>query len=246
MSLLSQLGKDFVRSAVKQVGRDGGKIISNHVYGDAHSTHVREIRSDEPISDVEFKYMKSDKVMDLEGREKAEAAGYSCKTLHHWGAGCCTIFFIPAILFSAIAATGNMYSIAYFFGIVLVIRAVVKFFKSKVVISKTYTEGAYVRDRRYKGGARYAGMQSYDHQLTAKIKPNELKECRIYALVYLIVALSFFKIDYVIDYVLRPIKHQLVLFSDYIEEENRKRDERRSAESDTIQMVVPDQESTNL
>lgn len=246
MGLLSQLGKDFVRSAVKQVGRDGGKIISNQIYGDAHSTPVRNVDSDQPISDVEFKYMKTDKVLDLEGREKAEAAGYSRKNLHHYGAGCCTVFFIFAMLFGSVAAAGGMKGVAYFFGLILVIRAVVKFFKSKVILSKTYTEGSFVQDRRYKSGSRYAGLQSFEHQLNAKIRPSELKECRIYALVYLIAALSFFKVDFVLNSVLRPIKHQLVQFSDYIDEENKKRDERSSAESDTIQMVVPDQESTNL
>lgn len=40
-SYLGKLAKGFVRSAVNQVGRDGGRVISNQVYGDAHSTPVR-------------------------------------------------------------------------------------------------------------------------------------------------------------------------------------------------------------
>ena len=35
------LGKGFIRSAVNQVGRDGGKVISNNLYGNAHSTPIR-------------------------------------------------------------------------------------------------------------------------------------------------------------------------------------------------------------
>jgi hypothetical protein len=38
---VKQLAKGFVRSAVNQVGRDGGKVISNKVYGDKHSRPVR-------------------------------------------------------------------------------------------------------------------------------------------------------------------------------------------------------------
>lgn len=38
-----QLAKGFVRSAVNQVGRDGGKVISNKVYGDRHSKPVRVV-----------------------------------------------------------------------------------------------------------------------------------------------------------------------------------------------------------
>lgn len=41
MSFLPSLLKSFLRSAVNQVGRDGGRVISNRVYGDQHSIPVR-------------------------------------------------------------------------------------------------------------------------------------------------------------------------------------------------------------
>src|SRR5690606_919790 len=47
MSFLNNLAKGFVRSAVNQVGRDGGKVISNQVYGNAHSTPVRIVSSNQ-------------------------------------------------------------------------------------------------------------------------------------------------------------------------------------------------------
>lgn len=40
MSFLGSLAKGFIRSAVNQVGRDGGKVISNNVYGNSHSTPI--------------------------------------------------------------------------------------------------------------------------------------------------------------------------------------------------------------
>ena len=39
----TQLFQGFVKSAVNQVGRDGGKVISNRVYDNAHSTPIRGI-----------------------------------------------------------------------------------------------------------------------------------------------------------------------------------------------------------
>ena len=33
MSFVKNLAKGFVRSAVNQVGRDGGRVISNSIYG---------------------------------------------------------------------------------------------------------------------------------------------------------------------------------------------------------------------
>ena len=41
MSFLNNLLKGFIRSAVNQVGRDGGRVISNQLYGDAHASPVR-------------------------------------------------------------------------------------------------------------------------------------------------------------------------------------------------------------
>jgi hypothetical protein len=40
MTFLSNLAKGFVRSAVNQVGRDGGKVISNKIYHGNHGTPV--------------------------------------------------------------------------------------------------------------------------------------------------------------------------------------------------------------
>lgn len=43
MSFLSQLAKGFVRSTVNQVGRDTGRVISNQIYGNAHSTPIKGV-----------------------------------------------------------------------------------------------------------------------------------------------------------------------------------------------------------
>lgn len=40
MSFLNSLFKSFIRSAVNQVGRDGGKVISNQLYRGAHTTPI--------------------------------------------------------------------------------------------------------------------------------------------------------------------------------------------------------------
>lgn len=41
MGFLNDLGKGVIRSAVNQVGRDAGRVVSNQLYGDAHSTPYR-------------------------------------------------------------------------------------------------------------------------------------------------------------------------------------------------------------
>jgi hypothetical protein len=45
MSFLNNLFKGFIRSSVNQVGRDGGRVISNQLYGDSYSSPVRVTQS---------------------------------------------------------------------------------------------------------------------------------------------------------------------------------------------------------
>lgn len=49
MSYLNNLAKGFVKSAVNQVGRDGGKVISNQIYGNVHSKPLRTNSNDTAI-----------------------------------------------------------------------------------------------------------------------------------------------------------------------------------------------------
>ncbi|RTY80624.1 hypothetical protein EKL97_10160 [Flavobacterium sp. LS1P28] len=64
MSFINNLAKGFVRSVVNQVGRDGGKVISNKVYGNSHSTPIKIAgsnniyTSDNLIEEKECVYIK--------------------------------------------------------------------------------------------------------------------------------------------------------------------------------------------
>lgn len=42
-SFINGLAKGFIRSAVNQVGRDAGRVVSNNIYGDAHSVPHRNV-----------------------------------------------------------------------------------------------------------------------------------------------------------------------------------------------------------
>ena len=44
--MAKNLGEVFIKSLVRQVGRDTGKVISNKVYKDAHATPIRMVSSD--------------------------------------------------------------------------------------------------------------------------------------------------------------------------------------------------------
>ena len=52
MGFFENLGKGLIRSAVNQVGRDGGRVVSNQLYGDAHSTPHRIVNNNaRPVID---------------------------------------------------------------------------------------------------------------------------------------------------------------------------------------------------
>lgn len=66
---MNSLCKGFIRSAVNQVGRDYGRTISNQIFGDAHATPVRVVKTDrsnilwapgQPNKENEIEYHKQD------------------------------------------------------------------------------------------------------------------------------------------------------------------------------------------
>lgn len=195
MGLLSQLGKDFVRSAVKQVGRDGGKIISNQIYGDAHSTPVRNV-GEEPsytvssdIQDaskmIEF---KCDGIMNLEGRKRAEAAGYTPKGgMNHW-VGCFGI--IDFIIFYGIMFYCSAYSkpMMFFFVAIVLVRAFIKFRTKSRKLTKPYSQMTYEQDKRCKTGRRYAGDIFIDHEIDVELYEEEKKIVTKRAMMYVCLA----------------------------------------------------------
>ena len=72
-SFLAQLTKGFIRSAVNQVGRDGGKVISNRIYGDKHSTPIRNVS----INNGEYIDSNSNNPLTIsELRERTMLDGY--------------------------------------------------------------------------------------------------------------------------------------------------------------------------
>ena len=78
MGFLSNLGKGFIRSAVNQVGRDGGKVISNNIYGNAHATPVRRV-GEETQTHSQTQFVEEEN-LSVNDREKAISEGYRANT----------------------------------------------------------------------------------------------------------------------------------------------------------------------
>lgn len=171
MGFVKDLGKGLVRSAVNQVGRDGGKVVSNQLYGDAHSTPHRiaggRTTIDEP-RDIDADYM----ALDTDG-----------KIMKHSTIG--IIFRVTlAFCFHIIG------------GVILLIYGLRKKANAgEITVSRYEDVPTYEQDRRYKGGARYAGSIRVEKKYKANATEDEMQDNIRIANIYIysgIAILTFF------------------------------------------------------
>lgn len=130
-SFINGLAKGFIRSAVNQVGRDAGRVVSNNIYGDAHSIPHRN------VSDGGAGRVSSVGKVEDEGIQPIVP---SVGAAWFWG------FF--GLVFSIIG------------GVILLIVGYRKLKNKYTAYGWQYESRAvYVADGRYKRGERYDGHQ---------------------------------------------------------------------------------------
>ncbi len=155
MTFFKNLAKGFVRSAVNQVGRDGGKVVSNKVYGNSHSTPIRIV---DGISDQG--QVKSINEPNTETRGDLINEGYSPELLSSpiW------VYFFLIIGSTILPAIGPFYWI---------VSAIRNFFKSKVRMYTYIQEPTYVVDKRFKSGMRESGSKRVKKYSLSSFPPSQ-------------------------------------------------------------------------
>lgn len=141
MSFLANLGKGFVRSAVNQVGRDGGRVISNKVFGDAHATPVRHVGS--AGTHVGGGSPSTEGMTDLQLRAWAMEHGYKLTGRRSSS--------LSSTLAMAIHALFPLYYGGLMFGLAA-FRRLYLLFWGKAWFAKKISHYERVADRRYKSG----------------------------------------------------------------------------------------------
>lgn len=130
-SFFNGLAKGFVRSAVNQVGRDAGRVVSNNIYGDAHSIPHRNVSAGGAGRVSSVGKVEDDGIQPIVP---------SVGAVWFWG--------FVGFVFSIIG------------GVVLLIVGYRKLKNKHTAYGWQYTSQAvYVADCRYKGGERYDGHQ---------------------------------------------------------------------------------------
>lgn len=141
MSFIENIAKGFIRSAVNQVGRDGGKVISNKIYKNNHSTPVRVIGS----SDKEKNSLHDNNGFNC--RSDFRKSGYKAELL-----GSSALFYMLLVVVGLVIPI-----IGPLFWIYFSVKNFTKKYTRFYTISQ---EPVYVKDRRYKTGVRQEGSQN--------------------------------------------------------------------------------------
>lgn len=156
MNFLSQLAKGFVRSTVNQVGRDTGRVISNQIYGNAHSTPIKGVTCTDgvyydenngaPLSDQEFS-----------SRIRMEGLKIQYFTTHPLLK---TFYFVLGIFVTIMVIEFTNIYYGLIPPAVLVVVGLCKGMAAQYQMTVFYTRSmpTYTQDRRYSTGRRVTGQ----------------------------------------------------------------------------------------
>ena len=171
MGFLTKLGKGFISSAVNQVGRDGGKVISNRLYGDAHATPVRRVGeggnvpidegadANEKVNNNTDNGIPKDKADALEkGFDVVRDTGVSVWLVLLW-----IFFYIPC-------CTAEKEPVPFLL-LFFVVIGLMKYNKKTMTAVKKVQEVKIVPDRRYRRGYRTDGYmtRTYKYKIPAGV-----------------------------------------------------------------------------
>lgn len=177
MSFLNNLLKGFIRSAVNQVGRDGGKVISNQVYGDKHATPVRMSGRNKNES-VEPRILKDQtQTAPNKSREDLLNSGYQEAVFEH---SFISNFFLLIGSF-IIPFIGSFYWLI----------VAVKNFNKKTTLFYGYKKRAIRKaDKRYTTGSRIEGFKNV--KVFSECSPKATKSERTIYIVKGVISLLIF------------------------------------------------------
>lgn len=190
MSFLGNLAKGFVRSTVNQVGRDTGRVISNKIYGEKHSTPVRGI----VYSDGNYYNKDSNQFISPEEfNRKLNEDGY--KIQHFTSTPLAKVFLwsmgLIVTIFINVEDGGYWRLLA---PAMLSIIGILKLLASLKTMSiyKNKRVGMYKTDLRYKGCTRYVGDTQQEIEYEVKPTQSYKIDMIIICIVYILLAIYMY------------------------------------------------------
>lgn len=159
-NFLSELGKGFVRSAVNQVGRDGGRVISNSIYGDAHAMPIRGVCQSK--SNQYFDDTTNEIVSPEELRNRAKEEGFKTSV--------CKLKTSTKVVWYIISL---IFSFTLFPSVILFIFGIKKTIQKTAYMRKKVTIAQFTSDKRYKTGQRLNGYAEQEIEIKVPCTPSE-------------------------------------------------------------------------
>lgn len=153
---IGSLAKGFVRSAVNQVGRDAGRVVSNGVYGNRHSIPVRNVSGNERV--IERSEWRVEGTQAIEPSvNKAYFKAFLGFLLNIFGA--------VILIIAGYKRLKN---------------------KNTVKAWRTFSQSVYVADGRCRDGKRYDGDELIRRKVIVEATDEEVKLNEKIAKIYLI------------------------------------------------------------
>lgn len=152
---INGLAKGFVRSAVNQVGRDAGKVVSNGIYGDSHSTPIRNVSGNSRI--VDYGIIEDEQMQVIEPSVKKAV-----------------IWCIVGLFFGFIGSI-----------VMLIVGYRRLKSKYTVEAWQYQAQAVYVADGRYKRGMRYDGRNLTRRKIKIEASEYEIEQNEKIAKIYL-------------------------------------------------------------
>ncbi len=143
-----QLAKGFIRSAVNQVGRDGGRVLSNNIYKGENYIPVSNVTS------------QGSPVLTPIGNPYQDIPEDAISTTKPFTVGKMLFLGFLSFIFIPIGPIG-----VFIYGLLLMVD------RSDKVIWYT-TAPSYVRDRRFRTGVRYVGDATSQHSAKVMASPE--------------------------------------------------------------------------
>lgn len=169
MSFLQELGKGFIRSAVNQVGRDGGKVISNKIYGDAHATPIRRVG--QSTSGTYFDTETNQQLTPQQILQYATTDGWTPRHSSYTWAHRITLMAL-AIFIGSFPMIFPFSLVLPIVPLYLIYRGIKKIRQRHTTYFKLISRPTFKADKRYKGCIRATG--EYETQeLTIQLTSNE-------------------------------------------------------------------------
>lgn len=188
---MSNFIKTMFNSAVSQVGRDAGKVVSNGIFGDAHSTPIRRVAGNAGGGYVNSQ--TGEVITDDELRERAMHDGFKPQYNSDnvfWVAVYIVFGMLASYLsFAVYLSDGNIVSFILLVPLLWIIsKGCAKLFGNKIKMKKQVTVAKYVSDRQYRDGKRLAGTSIENVEIEVRGTSRELLFKRLVGVIYILIS----------------------------------------------------------